>query len=804
MAAIASETLAPSEEDMAAFFVQAGFSDKDAKKNAKSKKTASALYSTLQEANSPAQLSKEELNLLIMVATKTPKTHVEYRPVLATMVVEGKLDINPRVQAACDYLKQKITPGNPLDQAKLETECGVGLNMDEDEIIALTDKVFADNAAEIETQRYLFGISKLLPLFKNADPRAKWANGGMVTKALKNKLAAVLGPKDERDEAMNKAKNKSKGKEKKAKVVANSKKDGAVAGEGAKAYDDDATNMFRDAARMESSFFNSDEKKKEHFEVTKGIVRTRFPPEPNGYLHIGHAKSMNLVFKGAYEMLGGVKGMCNLRFDDTNPAAESTEFVDSIKENVNWMGWKPWAVTYSSDHFDTLYEFAERLIKDGKSYVCNQSGDEIKRCRDLRRDNKPGYESPCRNRPVEENLELFRAMRDGKYKEGELSLRLKIDWEHPNPNMWDPVAYRIKHMAHPHAGDKWCIYPTYDYTHCIIDSLEHIDYSLCTLEFEVRRDSYYWLVDQLGLWKALQYEFSRLNIEYFCLSKRKLKVLVEENYVTGWDDPRLPTINGLRRRGFTSEGINAFCDDIGVNRHDNTLVEISRLHYWVRWHLDQVARRAFAVLDPIEIEITNYPEGQIEMLELPNHPKTEMGMGNRSVPFSRKLYINREDFREENPGKKYFGLAPGKEVKLKYAYNITCTGMERDASNNVVKLLATYDAENKSKCKGVLTWVAHGEGGAAPATAEVRLYDELFTQKVPGSDGRDWLKDDLNPNSLTVVTALIDSSLVDVKPQDRFQFERVGYFVVDDDSKPGALVFNRTLPLKASSDAKKI
>ena len=800
MASIAKEaSSAPTEDELVQLFSKVGFSDKDAKKYAKTKKTASALYGTLNEGGVQDKVSKNMANLLYMVATKTPKTHTQYRPVLATMVKEGKLDINPRVQAAVAFLKNKVTPGDTLNTVALDEACGVGLSFSKEQIEGLIDGIFKENDAEIQEKRYLFGISKILPLFRAADPASKWANGGDVTKAINAKLLSTLGPRDERDAAMAKANNKAKGKKKKKDANAKSKAGGKAGDNGAakKDYDDEARNMFRDAARMDSSFFNSEDAKKKHFEITKGIVRTRFPPEPNGYLHIGHAKSMNLVFKGAYEMLGGVKGMCNLRFDDTNPAAESVEYIDSITENVEWMGWKPWCVTHSSDYFDTLYEFAERLIKDGKCYVCEQSGDDIKASRELRQQNKPGYESPWRNRSPDENLALFREMKDGKHEEGKMSLRMKIDWEHPNPCMWDPVAYRIKHMPHPHAGDKWCIYPSYDYTHCIIDSLEHIDYSLCTLEFEVRRDSYYWLIEQLGLLKALQYEFSRLNIQYTVLSKRKLRKLVEGNLVNGWDDPRLPTINGLRRRGFTSEGINAFCDDIGVNRNDNTIVEISRLHYWARWHLDKVCPRRMAVLDPLEVEIVNFQPDAVESIEMPNHPiNKELGV--RTVPLSRRLFIDRSDFREDDPGKKYYGLAPGREVRLKYAYNITCTGVERDSENRVVKILATYDENNTRKCKGVLTWVACGAGGTPPATAEVRLYEELFTVPSPGADGRDWLKDDYNKDSLRVVQAFVEPSLASARKQDRFQFERIGYFVGDDDTTEEKLVFNRTLPLKAS------
>ncbi|WP_308772320.1 glutamine--tRNA ligase/YqeY domain fusion protein [uncultured Bilophila sp.] len=523
-------------------------------------------------------------------------------------------------------------------------------------------------------------------------------------------------------------------------------------------------------------------------------VHTRFPPEPNGYLHIGHAKSICINFGLAQEY----GGLCNLRFDDTNPVKEDTEYVDSIREDVHWLGgeWDD-REYYASNYFDQLYAFAEQLIRDGKAYVDSQSAEEIRASRGTL--TQPGTESPYRNRSVEENLDLFHRMRDGEFADGEHVLRAKIDMASPNVVMRDPTLYRIRHAEHHRTGNKWCVYPMYDFTHCLSDSLEGITHSICTLEFVNNRELYDWVLDALGVYHPQQIEFARLGLTYTVLSKRKLIQLVKGGFVRGWDDPRMPTICGMRRRGYTPEAIRDFCSRIGVARAEN-LVEYSLLEFCVREHLNAVAPRTMAVLDPIKVVIENYPEGQVEWFDMPFSQDGSVE-GSRKVPFSRELYIERDDFREDPP-KKFHRLFPGSEVRLRYAYYVTCKDVIKDADGNIVELRCTYDPESKGgstpdgrKIKGTIHWVSVPH--AVPA--EVRLYEHLFTSPTPGNtpEGVEFT-DLLNPGSMRVVTAQVEPALAEFPAGARVQFERLGYFCVDPDSKPGAPVFNRTVTLKDS------
>ena len=533
-----------------------------------------------------------------------------------------------------------------------------------------------------------------------------------------------------------------------------------------------------------------------------GRVHTRFPPEPNGYLHIGHAKSICLNF-GIAEEFGG---LCNLRFDDTNPEKEDVEYINAIKEDVRWLGYD-WEDReyYASDYFEQLYEWAEYLIKQGKAYVDDLSPEEISEYRGkaIRDGDKiitpPGKDSPYRDRSVEENLDLFRRMRAGEFPDGTKTLRAKIDMSHPNINMRDPVMYRIMRATHPRTGDEWCIYPTYDWAHGQSDAIEGITHSLCTLEFEVHRPLYDWFLDNLPVpHRPRQIEFSRLNLTYTVLSKRRLLQLVEEGHVNGWDDPRMPTIAGLRRRGYTPESIRDFCSRIGVTKAEG-VVEYELLEYCLRQDLNKRAERRMAVLHPLKVVIDNYPDDQVEELEAINNPE-DPSAGTRMVPFSKVLYIERDDFME-NPVPKFYRLAPGREVRLRYAYFIRCTDVVKDEAGNIVEIHATYDpatrggdAPDGRKVKATLHWVS----AAHAIAAEVRLYDRLFKAKNPlqVEDGKDWL-DNLNPESLVVLTGCkLEPSLAEVSPGDRFQFERVGYFCVDPDSKPGKPVFNRTATLR--------
>ena len=525
-------------------------------------------------------------------------------------------------------------------------------------------------------------------------------------------------------------------------------------------------------------------------------VHTRFPPEPNGYLHIGHAKSICLNFGIAAEN----GGLCNLRFDDTNPSKEDVEYVDSIQEDVRWLGFD-WddRMYYASDYFLQLYEYAEKLIMLGKAYVCDLNAQSMREYRGTL--TEPGKNSPFRDRTITENLDLFRRMRAGEFPDGSRTLRAKIDMASPNINLRDPVLYRILRSTHHRTGDTWCIYPMYDYAHPVSDAIEHITHSICTLEFEDHRPLYDWCVETLGIYRPQQIEFARLNITHTVMSKRKLRELVEQNKVSGWDDPRMPTISGLRRRGYTPEAIRDFCERIGVAKSNST-VDFEMLEHCIREELNECAARVMVVLRPLKIVIENYPENFVEELDAENNPENPE-MGSRKIPFSRELYIEQEDFMEQPPGK-FFRLAPGREVRLKHAYIIKCEKVVKDEkTGQILELRCSYDPETKSgsaasgrKVKGTLHWVA--ADSAIPA--EVRLYDHLFLDSgATGVSGEEEQQSDLNPHSLVILPeARIEPTLATASTGTRFQFLRQGYFCVDSDSRPGALVFNRIVSLRDS------
>lgn len=524
--------------------------------------------------------------------------------------------------------------------------------------------------------------------------------------------------------------------------------------------------------------------------VNDGRVHTRFPPEPNGYLHIGHAKSICLNFGLANKY----NGKTNLRFDDTNPVTEETEYVESIKADIKWLGYQ-WAnELYASDYFEQLHDFAVALIKKGLAYVDDLSAAEIAALKGT--PTEPGKNSPHRDRTPEENLQLFADMRAGKYPDGAKVLRAKVDMAHVNMHMRDPLMYRIKHAHHHRTGDKWCIYPMYDFAHGQSDSIEKITHSICTLEFIPHRELYNWFIEQLDIFPSRQYEFARLNLSYTVMSKRKLLQLVNEEHVTGWDDPRMPTLSAYRRRGYTPSSIRTFAERVGVAKRDN-LIEIGLLEFCIREELNKTANRVMAVLDPVKLVITNYPEGQTEELPAENNPEDPNG-GHHNLTFSNTLYIEREDFMEEPP-KKFFRLGPGLMVRLKHAYIVKCDSFEKDANGNVSTIFCSYIPESKSgsdtsgiNVKGTIHWVS----AAHAATAEVRLYDRLFSVENPAAEEGDF-KSFINPSSLEVIPkAYIEPFLLDAKVGDKFQFLRKGYFCVDPDSTPGKLVFNRTVTLK--------
>ncbi len=524
-------------------------------------------------------------------------------------------------------------------------------------------------------------------------------------------------------------------------------------------------------------------------------VHTRFPPEPNGYLHIGHAKSICLNFGIAQEF----GGKCNLRFDDTNPSKEDQEYVDSIEEDVRWLGWD-WEdrLYFASDYFQQMLDWAVDLINKGKAYVCDLDAEETRQYRGSL--TEPGKNSPYRERSVEENLDLFTRMKNGEFPDGAKTLKAKIDMSHPNVNMRDPVMYRIVHASHHRQGDEWCIYPMYDWAHGLEDSLEGITHSICTLEFENHRPLYDWFIDALEIYHPQQIEFARLNLTYTVMSKRKLLTLVKDNWVQGWDDPRMPTLSGMRRRGYSPSAIRSFCKTIGINKFNST-IDLALLEHCLRQDLNKTSPRVMAVLDPLKVVITNYPEGQTEIMTAINNPE-DPDAGTREVPFSKVLYIERDDFMEDPP-KKFFRLGPGREVRLRYAYFITCTDFIKDENGEVVELHCTYDPATKGgnapdgrRVKGTLHWVSaeHAQD------AEVRLYDTLFTQENPDKveEGQSFT-DHLNPESLKVIEAAkVEPYLKDTTALSRYQFERIGYFCTDPDSTADKLVFNKTVGLRDS------
>ncbi|MCW3805860.1 glutamine--tRNA ligase/YqeY domain fusion protein [Plebeiibacterium marinum] len=561
------------------------------------------------------------------------------------------------------------------------------------------------------------------------------------------------------------------------------------------------------AEAVKSNFIHQEIDKDLAENKNNGAVLTRFPPEPNGYLHIGHAKSICLNFSLAQKYKGG----CNLRFDDTNPVKEDVEYVESIQEDVKWLGFN-WEgnVKYASDYFDQLYDWAVKLIKKGKAYVDDQSAEEIASQKGT--PTEPGQESPYRNRSVEENLDLFERMKNGEFAAGAKVLRAKIDMASPNMHLRDPFMYRIIHQSHHRTGDKWCIYPIYDFAHGQEDFVEGITHSICTLEFKVHRPLYDWFLDQIidgdeemeKRVRPRQIEFARLNLNYTVMSKRKLLELVQKNIVAGWDDPRMPTVSGLRRRGYTPESIRNFADKVGVTNRDS-ISDVALLESCVREDLNKKVARVNAVVNPLKLIITNYPEGQVEMVNMINNPEDE-SMGSRELPFSREVYIEREDFMEDAP-KKFFRLGPGKEVRLKGAYAVTCTDFKKnEATGEIEEIYCTYDPETKSgattvtrKIKGILHWVSVEHA----VDAEVRMYDRLYNHEDPaGQKDADHL-DFINPESLKIVNAKVEPSLNEANPLDKFQFQRVGYFCVDKDSTSGKLIFNRTVALKDSWAKKK-
>jgi len=763
-------------------FLSSGIDKRRAEETLKNPSITEALKTVILEAKDANADLKNTINVLYLVATTLSADAVKHRPTLVKYVASNKIDKN-NITPALNYLKK--VGGDDLNVADFEKECGVGVVITKDEIKKVVAAEIESRKADIVEQRYHYPLNPLMAALK--DKGLKWANQKDVKDEVDAQMKALLGEKTEADNQ------KPVKKKEPAAAAAKTDNNNKKAAEAKAATKEDANKPAEPVFKELITFPDPSENKQArpdlleaHLKATKGVVMTRFPPEPNGYLHIGHAKSMNLNF--SYPMKSG--GYTYLRYDDTNPEAEKLEYIESIEDDVRWLGHKPWKVTFSSDYFPELYDLAVKLIKVGKAYCCFQTPEQIAEGREKRTD------SPWRNTSVEENLKIFQDMTNGKYDEGQVTLRMKMDMQSDNPVMRDLIAYRIKYSPHPHVGDRWCVYPSYDYTHCLVDSLENITHSLCTLEFERRRESYNWLIDSLGLYRPLVWEYSRLNITNTVLSKRKLIRLVNDGHVKGWDDPRLPTIRGFRRRGYTPEAINDFCDRIGVTRTFN-LINYNLLEQCVREDLDVRCNRAMAILEPIRVVITNFGEPAVREIEVANHPK-ETSRGTHKVPLTSVVYIESSDFRMQDI-KGYKRLAPNKEVGLAHVgCAIKCNEVVQDKDGKIVELKATVDWTPKTKPKGFIHWVAEPTPGQEPYSVEVRLYDKLFKSEEPGKL-ENWLED-LNPNSLQVISKVyVDPSLKAAAAGSRYQFERNGYFYVDPDTTANKAVWNRIVGLKEAN-----
>lgn len=772
-------------------FLKIGLDERTAKNTIANNKVTNNLTAVIHEAGVSEGCSRTVGNLLYTVATKYPANALVHRPTLLEYIVSLKIKTPAQLEGAFSFLSSTASESFKLNE--FEEACGVGVEVSVEDIERTVNEVFEHNKGSILELRYRTNVGDL---FGHVRKKLPWADPKIVKQLIDAKLFELLG---ERTAADNEKPSKQK-KEKPAKV-----EEKKVPDDNPVHPSEEDLNPFLIFPNPEENFkvhteiffsdssvlrcCNSKEMLDKHLKATGGKVFTRFPPEPNGYLHIGHAKAMFVSFGLARER----GGCCYLRYDDTNPEAEKKEYIDHIEEIVQWMGWKPFKITYTSDYFQELYDLAVELIRRGHAYVDHQTPEEIKEYREKK------MNSPWRDRPISESLKLFDEMRRGMIEEGKATLRMKQDMQSDNFNMYDLIAYRIKFTPHPHSGDKWCIYPSYDYAHCIVDSLENITHSLCTLEFETRRASYYWLLHALGIYQPYVWEYSRLNVTNTVMSKRKLNFLVTKNHVDGWDDPRLMTLAGLRRRGVTSTAINAFVRGIGITRSDGSLIRLDRLEYHIREELNKTAARTMVVLHPLKVVITNLEPGSIMNLEAKKWPdaQTEDASAFYKVPFSNVVYIEHSDFRMKD-SKDYYGLAPGKSVLLRYAFPIKCTEVVlADDNETIIEIRAEYDPSKKTKPKGVLHWVSESSPGVDPLKVEVRLFDKLFKSENP-AELDDWLGD-LNPHSKVVMSsAYAVPSLKNAAVGERFQFERLGYFIVDKDSTPDKLVFNRTVTLRDS------
>lgn len=733
-----------------------GVDAKEVPKILKNKKLVAKIMTAIEAAHIPAEGCPATMGTLII---KLCGGDVPNSNAIAELIGASKIVTPEQLAAATEFAQANAT----FTPAELEAASGVGVTVSADDVKAAVAKTIDESILFIAQKGKKAALSEIMKRAKVATPQMKFAPSKLVVDSVRSALDAL----DEAHLA-----------EKKAAA------EKAAAAEAAAKKEDNGDEIdFRGIVASfpspaDNAMNNPPEIQKDHMEKTGGLYMTRFPPEPNGWIHIGHAKAMILDF-GLAATKGG---HCYMRFDDTNPSKEKEEFIEGIKKDVHWLGFEYWKITHTSDYFQTLYEFALKLIDEGLAYVDHQTKDEVKEYREKL------LPSPWRDRDPKESRRLFELMRVGYFEPSEATLRLKMDYKNANPNMRDQVAYRIKYHTHPHTGDKWCIYPTYDYSHCVIDSLEHVTHSLCTLEFENRRDSYYWVLDALKIYKPVVWEFSRLNLTNTVMSKRKLQTLVYNNYVNGWDDPRMPTIAGMRRRGYTPAAIREFCQNVGYTRNVTTLISVDRLDAIQRADLDENSPRAFCVQDPIKVTLQNLAEEKI--IEAPLFPKKpEAGM--RKLHLSKTIYIEREDFME-NPDSNFMRLTPQKDVGLNYAkVAIKVVKVIKDETGKVTELICDVE-ENPEKRddRKFIHWL-----GADAVKCELRIYGHLFSEPDVSKITGEWTEA-LNKESLKVIKgALVEGTIANAKEQDRFQFERKGYFCVDFDTKPGNLIFNRTLPL---------
>jgi glutaminyl-tRNA synthetase len=758
-------------DELVTLFSRIGLDETKAAETVKNKKLSKNLEETIHEAYCSQGAERSVGVLLYALASTCPAAALKHRAYIAKRIAEKDLKNDEQVQAACKFVST-IPEDNVIDRMAFDSACGVGIVVSEETIKKAVSEAIEEHHSGLLRDRYAYPIASIMKTLRNRKDLC-WADRKLVKEQLDLQILSLLGPR-ESDEDIRRRK-----RENAAAIAAASTEDGS------RVFVGEVAQLHRPGENVQIS----EEIMKNHLKATGGKVVTRFPPEPNGFLHIGHAKAMNLNFHYAESH----NGICYLRYDDTNPEAEETRYYEAIKSNVEWLGFAPYQITAASDYFPQLYEYALTLIRKGKAYVCHMNQEEILASRGGKDMKGARYDSPWRNRTVEENLAEFGKMYRGEYEEGRATLRLKMDMQSANPFMWDLVAYRVLKTPHCRTGTRWNIYPMYDFTHCLCDSIENITHSLCTTEFIAARDAYYWVTDNVGVYKAVQWEYGRLNITNTVLSKRKLLKLVEAGAVRSWDDPRLYTLGALRRRGFTPRAINNFVRELGVTTA-YSVVDVRKLESHVRDDLNKITDRRMAILEPILLKITNLPEDYEEMLTMPNDPR-DPAKGESLLPFTSKIYIDKSDFRTtDDPN--YFRLTPNQSVGIYRVGVFTCTRFETDSAGNVTLIEGTINRDETIKPKTFITWVPLSKRHASPLVAEVRIYAPLFKSSNP-EDAPGGFLADINPSSLKVIReAYLDPRLKDAKAEDKFQFQRVGYFCVDSDSTADGHVFNLTVSLK--------